>query len=1253
MHVDMCKITREHTIMRGILNLKFILLTIVSACGAVIAFGNPVSESVAETLVNNRDYMAQNTATGKFVFAAELLDDEELTKEDLEELSKYEKNLENRENIMGGEFEELKKAEGYESVLDGKEDDLASLSILEEVQKSVNEAKNFHNMKQMLPDFKKTFQELKDAREYHDKTVEYLQESSECAVGYLKTHYENPSSVWFGKNCGFFGPGTIYCHYQPEKKFGDKTESKGLYDDACLDDENHLCYIMKLEENEYDLGVAGLLLGYYNQGKDADAMQETQAYLREGEQEPEVTAENTSDNEYAAHVEISGEPAENNVDKSVYVVGRDDTALVDKDNANSSEIVPNISSVKNTKKLDDKQADENTKDSKKAEALAEESRKGHLMNWIWGSQVATDISRDLDSEQAQFGTRIKRFRLWNDQKEFYDQYIDGKYDNIAQYVQKAPMPNALITAATEINNIFDYKPISLKDALGNEKLKIEPETVREEIAKAISSIDEQEFAQEDKTKEAIDKIIADEEKYLAELKASHEKKLEQLTAQKEQLQDALDKVNSDLSDTNESINKDSETVASSVNTDREVQENDKYSKKVASLYSTPIDIDDSPINKKFTEEKNNSIEAETAAKSARTQKLSSIAAKEKNSKFLSAELKKVKEKIEDERREFVKEYSDAEEKLRKEFVEKVEELDVKVIEDSTVVAKITEAISKISETLSSQYNLPVTLPLDAADMAGKMISCLRSEAALIANNTKDELTSLRAGESIYYPEKAEYINGIHRSMITKMKQISSCSVDGLGSEVIADKVFGKMCDDINCLVPSTDKDKQGLTQYFVGELPVKDDLKAPTSPVEFSSAPVREVFHLDLIDYDNIEKYYENEENLENNADITVTADGFLNSGLEMPLIWKYILRRHTYGHKQFELTRLLGNSEFGDEVRGDPDKSFIRSGSFPCYIDNNVVDISPLMKLSKKGLVWKLSVENFGYTINMTPDTHLYDKVLCKGLSIKDNKVIDYAVDSGTPGNIPEASVKGLITDTSELGTILAYVPNVDTDNLLSRLLNKKTEKKEVSRKLTFNASLQKAVSIISKSEDSNDDKEKEALFYLATRSLFDRNQFGDFLNQMEQETLARESLMKAENQIEEILKNLQDMFYGTSIVISEDFDLLNDDDYKQAADALDEQKQIYINKAKKDIAQVKGFTETVKNRSADLLHSIAVLEADSNELTQINGDEELNELVEKIKNRVADNAVMDTYEAENAEAQERRIRQLQPPYCEVHPSK
>lgn len=1227
-----------------------------------------------------KSYMAYSTLTDSFAFA-----DEELSDEDLEEFSKYEKSMSNRDNTLAGNFETMDEAKGFETVLDDKKDDLASMQVLEETKKALNDALVYHNMKQMLPDYRKTFKTLKEAEEYHDKTIEYLQDSGECIKGYLEPHYQNPAKAWFGEGCDYFDQGTIYCHYTPEKEISDGSESKGLFDDICPDDSQHKCFIQKLEDSDMDKGVAGLLLAYYNEGKTADALQETQAYLKEGEEQPVVDTEKTSDKSYTAQVNIEGGD-EVSGDKETYVTGRDDAVMMGRDNANASDVLPSASSVQSkvSTTRDDQEADEILKDPAKAESLADETRKGHLMNWIWGATMANVISADLDSAHPKFGTRKNKFPLWNDQKEFYDQYIDGKYDNIAQYMERAPMPNGIMSAAEAINDVFEYEEIVEKvlDALGNVKLEVtvDKEQQKSVIADAIETVKDKFTDVKDGAKADIDAIIDAETAKLESLKAKHNEKMKKLLSEKEQLQKQLGQTNKNLDVANQAYNNAGGKIASSTNIDRATKENDESNKELAKKYKTPVDLSASPANKKFAEMKTSSSEMRKSAEEELKIKEKEAQTLEKSSQMLAKLLKQKKEEIENERRNFIKEYSKAEEDAKSAFSDKIYEyLEQGVLlkdEDVTSVIEtaINDAAEKLSEELSSEYGekISITLPTIAASGAGQMIACLRGKAAQIALDTKEQgMEALRNSGRIYYNEYAPQVEGEHRSMIDKMKSIGDCAIEGVPSEPIAAKVFGDMCDSVNCTTPDVSRDDSGLINYFVGGVGVIDDLKAPTPPVAFSSAPMREIFHFDIADYESIEKYYE-DGNMDNpsSSDITITSEGFLKLGEDMqstqqeaqkdldskdniagtfPEIWKYVLRRHTYGQKQFDLTRLLGSKEVGDDVRGNPDKNYLRSGSFPCYIDDNVIDASAVAKL----VGFRLVVNDFGYTINKTPDKASYTKVPCKGLLIKSGRVFDFAADGSPPHGIP-VSGEEKISETSELGTVLGYVP--DANNSIVHALfghGIPVDMKKVPRKLTFNSTLQRAVNIISETEELGEDKSKDAVFYMANRTLLDRNQFGDYLNQVEQEAIARESLMKVQNQIDEILDNLRDAFYGTSVIVSDEFNLLNEEDYQQAFEALDEQKQIYLNKAETEIQKVKGISDTVKNKTKTLLKTIAVLRADGDEIIHLNGGEDINQVKSRIANQRADNSVGDEYEKMGDEAHQRRLRDLQPPFCEVHPYK
>lgn len=1237
------------------------------------------SAFLTDEYLPNGSYFASETVSLPAAFA-----DEKLSEEDAAEFAKYETNIANHENVLGGNFEAMDKAEGFESVLDDKDDDIASLQLLENIRQSLEEAKLYHNTKQMLPDYRKTFKNLYQTREYHKKTVEYLQESGECVKDYLDPYYRYPSSVWLGEGCDYYGEGMISCHYSPEKSVNDTAESQGLYDDICSDDTSKKCFVKKLEDFDFNKGISGALLAFYNEGKVADALQETQTYLKEGEQPVEVTFENGSSNSYTSQADVEG-GEDTTGDKQTYVTGRDDSNMMDKDNANASEVLPSASSTQQTVAIakHDKEADENLKDPEKGDSLTEETRKGHLMNWVWGSTMANIVMADLENGSSKFGASKSRFPLWNDKKEFYDQYIDGKYENVAKYMKRAAMPDGLVDAATEINNVLAYSPIVIH--IRNEKgevvqtVTVTAEMQRAAIAAVIEPVRSQ-FQVKDTAKDEIDAMVDEENSYFKSLKDAHKAKMNSLAQQKKAKQRELGAVNTSLDAANEQYNNYGEKVASSNNTTRVDGDNNEYNKELEDKYRTSVDTSNSPINKQFVQDKieSDNIKSEALVK---RQTIKDTAEKlEQQSKRLADELQQIKKDIENERRTFVKTYSDAERKARLSFADEAAQFQAPVLPDSTVVSAmvsaIDEASAKMSAELSAQYNtsISINLPTTSAVDAGAMIECLRRQAEQIAMETRNEkMAVLKRNKHLYYPETASEVNSVHGEMISRIKSIDSCMYDGVSSVPIANKVFGEMCDAISCREAKIEKGEDDLIIYFVGEVGLLEDLQAPTPLVAFSSAPVREIFHFDIQDYNSIEKYYDGDLGKLNNTDITITGDGFLQLGEDMqdiqediqqdlgesatdenivgtfPEIWKYILKRHAYNQKQIDLTTLLGNEVYGDAVMGDPVRSYLRSGSFPCYIDDNVVDTS-----AKVGQ--KAELSNLGYCVNQTSDISVYPEVECKGWTLVKGKAVDYATDGSL--HVSDApQPKGAISSTSELGNILAYVPDNSSD-MIKKLFNKvsSSEKEKLDRKLTFNTALQKAVNVMYSTEELGKDKSKDTLFYMANRSLFDRNQFGDYLNQVEQEALARESLAKVENQIGEIYENLQDVFYGTDIIISEDFELYNpesNEDYEMAAQRLDEQKQIYLNKAEKELKEVKGISDTVKNKIKELENTIALLREDKDEIVKLNGSEDIARLREKIANQSADNAVSEEYEKMGDEAFEQRMRQLQPPFCSVSPFK
>lgn len=1189
------------------------------------------ASGVKESFLNNKhlpkaiDMVYKSEFTYPVAFA-----DMGLSAQDLKAFSDYERMIDDHENVMGGNFEVIEKVEGFESVLDDKDDDIASLRIIERVRQSLDEAKVYHNMKQMLPEYKKIFKNYHQTKEYHDKTVEFLADAGECVKGFLAPYYKNPENTWFGKECDYMDAGLVYCHYNPEKPISDHNISTGLYDVFCPDNKDYKCYVQKLEDIDFDSGISGMLLAYYNQGKIDDALADTSAYL--GGDDVSVNVSSKKSNEYTTNVEIQdGVLTSESAD--MYVTSREDDEHLDDIGADVSKVSPSVASLKQSQNTSKDYSDNNrnVKNPEDGDTLVAETRKSSIMNWLWGSVVSKEISADLDSLSPKFGSRINKFPLWNDQKEFYDQYIDGKYVNIGKYVKEVPIPDILLNIALDVNANLPYKNV-LND-LG-EVIKT-AEQIRMETAKGLETLRSIAENKDRDPKSVIDGYIAEEDELLEKIQKKYEADIARLVREKENISELLRSVNTQLSEANEEYNSLADEGATAGESANISASGEKYGKELADRYDTPMEFNDSPINRQFSEDRQLGEEGKANAKVKKETVLAKAEGLERSSDILAKRLEQKKKEIEQRRRDFVKEYSDAEISSRKAFGENISKYAASRIIDAEFVGK-----------MAAKSFYP-----DAAIAAGKLVSCVREYAFERVEEAQSKLEELKKNENIYYIENVAMVHKIHDDLIKAISNVpaSRClPISGFGSisnmadiAVPALQMFGKICADGHCSAEDS--------EYFVGALALKEDLSAPKSPVDFSSAPMREIFHLDVVDYNNIEKYYEDDVDLSDNRNITITADGFLNSGLELPEIWKYILKRHAFGQKQFDLARLLGNEKLGDDVRGFPEKNYLRSGVFPCRIDGRIADVGA--SSSQNGTTIRLS--GLGYTLNQSSDASLYPVVDCRGYSIVSGKVHDYVADGSVKASASLSSPKN-VTESSELGSILSYIPDKGVE--LSAFLQSGAVKSaediaKEGRKLTFSPALLKAIQVISETQDLGKNKENDAVFYLSTRSLFDRNQFGDYLNQVEQEAIARDSLVKVENQIEDIRKSLRDIFYGTDIIISEDFDLLNESDYNDASETLDEQKQIYLDKAKSEIMEVKGISDTIKNKTLALMKAITVLETDKDEIVFIRGDEDVSELEAKIKNKSADTALSDEYETMGDEGHERRLKDLQPPYCAVYP--
>ena len=1169
---------------------------------------------------------------------ADLTPEEE--KEATEELSGYESGLATSENVIRGNFEDANNPQSFTAVLDERADDVESLKILEEVRGYLNSALKVHNMKQTLPEYKKVYKNYDSAKKQMEQAQRNLEESGECIINMLKPYYDNPDQTWFGENCAYYGVGQIICHYTPEKSAGTDMESDGLFDMICPGDIQHNCYVQELHAEKMPSGIAKYLFTLYATAKDEDAVGDIDSAIQ--------VSESQQQGEYAQRTTV----ALDNDDKDV---SQEDDLFVTA--RNSDEQTDENLLLGQKKDLPDGQEGEPStlKNQAKGDEEKENARKDSLIRWVIGSEVSKELALDLDTGENEWGSRKAKFPLWTDQIYFYDRYIDGKYANIEEYIRTMPFAEVLLQSAKNINKTYPYQEIAGIPPISAEQQRQEAEQALDNLEKKLGELYKhkaKELVLEYKSsgtaglsmqvteRQQIENAIKAEDERFANIRKEHEKRQASKKKELEAWYQILDQANTKISELNQQYNQQHEKVKQADSTTAEATEGVEYGQEI---YTGRQLSQDSPQNKEFKETQKTNAESSEQAKLKMAEAENNLEKYEKIAKRAEEMIVQIKKDLEQIRTEYVRQMSDAEASAGVEFSKLAEKL--KTERQINVLSAATAEI----------------IPLGLAD---RLAQCARNYALTQVSNAKSKLDDLKTDQSLYYVEYAPNVQEIHRSMIEKITNIKAqdlteCTALEELSKFMAD-TDENVLPAINILADVCKNDfcKQEDSAYFVGALGVAEDFSAPKSPLNFSSAPVREVFHFDIIDFNNLDKYYQDKDDIDSNRKVYISAETFLDFlnqyegfeyggetyGSSVPEVWKYILKRHAFVQKTLDLAPLLGESdEMENLLVGDNDKTLLRSGVYPCISNGQVIDI---VKTGSSVMYYN--------SVRASKDT---DKNLpeCRGISLTEENGKTIVADSEAGGGYGPVPDNGSLVANkgSELGTILAYIPEFPSgfDALLkAKLFSGLVNRASFPYRLTFNNDLLKAISIINKTENIGDDLEADLNFYQANRVMYEHNQFGDYLDQVEYETITADEMRKIENQISEIRAQLGEIISVGSFEMGEEFDLLNDDDYNQAAQALDEEKKEYMDVALQklqSLPQGAGQSKNVRDKHDRLMHEIAVLQADSEEVVTLKGDEELDELEEKIKNSQADMAVEEKF-AEATEAEEERQRaRYRHPYC------
>ena len=448
-------------------------------------------------------------------------------------------------------------------------------------------------------------------------------------------------------------------------------------------------------------------------------------------------------------------------------------------------------------------------------------------------------------------------------------------------------------------------------------------------------------------------------------------------------------------------------------------------------------------------------------------------------------------------------------------------------------------------------------------------------------------------------------------------------------------IFKNVCADGACV--ETDQ------EYYLSFLGHKRDFMAPKEAVDFAAPPLREVFHFDVQDYGKIAKHIDGSGDLSSNKSVTITAESFLDSGLDIPKIWLYILARRSFVERSIDLEDFFGRGT-NYQKQNASNKAFLRSGIYPCVLSDTQLSGKEYVDVKKGN-------HSSTYTLGAAPVDFVGTTGKCMEVLSVGRKIVDKRSKASPLYYGDDISSVAISNEpVSELSMILGYTtdnifwpeerPDCDCD--FAHFFN-------LSKKLTFNEALQNALHIINNNKDLGDNPSGDALFFMSQHAFLDRNQFGDYLNQYEILSVTQKAMDELNEQMQEVRESILFAVEDTDYTLREDFDLTNKTDYKNMGKILHEQKQVYWKAAQRDLEKIHAQTDNLQEKIEKAKHVLKVLQQDDQEIVAVSGEEDLDELKEIIKTKQANSAVADEYAAAESESKQNQ-QELMPPYCAVY---
>lgn len=1066
----------------------------------------------------------------------------------------------------------------------GSEEQMEEMDKLEPAVTHLKKSVEAHNSMNRLRQYRENQRRYQDMVELHELAIEGLRRSEQCTVNYIGRYFNNPVKLWSGQN--------MSAHP---------------------------------EQHELRRGLSAWAIETFEVAKAAQVSPVSV---------DDVVNMDISDPDQRAAVSAK-------IDTKIAASSGDVIAVKsEKDPETTISDVGELAD--NTAKMTELTKTQNflTNPSKE-----EEYNNASRTNGLIANDIGALASLSLAAEPAKWGSRKKPFPVWNDVKIFYDQYLDGKYENMRKYIKEV--------------NIYNEIKNQIRKALLDEQKKFMTkaeadimDAANKALAKVTGSYDSELSKTENDYQDSMANNEAKRSSEENNLNNAKNAELSAVQAELDALYDKLDTAQQSLTDVENQISSHNESVRDLENQAAELQG------KIAAASGeekTALETELADVNSRI-----DSLNSEASSLNQKKQDL--IAEKASISADIEAkksEMTAIAEKYDLDISKMNEQYRSREQQINAQYQADKSKL---TREQQATIQKIHASAEQAKKALKSNSTVTINNIVQttnaviskAKELAYKNIAATREflknmdEDLYLAENHERVvkahqalLNSLLGKDALVTDPsgtlKLEGIVAHVRSLTTDLKGIVNKNnvkipMANLGvtvgsvankNKTIEVKIFGNALKNVNYAAD---------TQYFVGKPQKIKDFRTPRKVLDYNLPPLREMVRIDDVDLDNIT------ENLGsisytttykvNNLPIPVSVpvskvdkNRFFKFAARTPEIWQLMLNYKTkaYVETEFDIEKGLNQ---GSETR-----NLYRGGIFPCTLGG------------AKDVSWDSGFKTEKY------DDEYHNK---KGITVKEQRV---GVGS-TAGKLPSSLISCMEFTKddplrnseryddgrySELGTVLGYTKNTLCVNpsaqAVRNYLARMKAATENGRTIELNA-------------------EGRVNDLIMKRALLSQNQIGDFLGRVETEQKYAKAVAELEKSVEEMKEDLYSQFESIGFKPSSGFDIAKDSDYELAFTSLDKIKQENLKEAKKLVDSIDDSgSELLKDSKENYTGLHNALAKDGKAVTQMSMTSQDNEeLEEAIKTGETNNNVSDEYQKTADEAMEEQKKLLDKPYCAAY---